>query len=285
MFIRHGLPISLGILLLTGTPAPLRADDSIRLQRLGGGLLAVPVKIARTRFLMLLDTGATRSVVPVAVANRLHLTPRARFVMQTPTGSATAFCAGPVTVRLGSSEVEIPCLAWSPDLDRAAFGDRIEGVLAADALIGGPIRIDARHRRLVLGRQALAVTGREVPLSLVEGRPAVALETRMAAAGLAHLRFVLDSGANQMILFGQAARARATKTTELTTLNGNRHVGIGPAPRLQIVPRAPRRAVLLPAVTDRQEDGLLPLSALGSVAFDWQRQVAILGAWEKGFAR
>jgi len=276
----HGLFFVIGALILITAPPPIRADDSIRLQSLGEGLLAVPVEIARTRLLMLLDTGATRSFVPAAVARHLHLTPRARFVMQTPTGAATGFCAGPITARLRNSDVEIPCLAWSPDLDADAFGGRVEGILAADALTGAPVRIDVRRRRLVVGRRALSVTGREVPLSLVEGRPVVAFEARVAAAGPVRLRFVLDSGANQMVLFGLAARARVTERTELTTLNGGRHVGIGLAPRLRMVPTAPRRAVLLPAVIDRHEDGLLPLSVLGSVAFDWRRKVAILGARE-----
>jgi len=279
MLTRRGLLGVVTILVLAAAPRSLPAAEWIRLQALGDGLFAAPVEISGVRLRMLVDTGATRSLVRATVAERLDLTPRARFALHTPTGVVEAVCAGPVPVQLGSVTVPVECLGWSRTLDESAFGDTVAGVLAADALAALPVLIDPVRGRLVLGEGALAATGEEVPLTLADGRPMVTLSAPGLGGGPRQLRLVLDSGAGELILFGSAAAAtHAGGTTHLATLTGGRRVAVGVAPRLKGIHRAPKRALLLPGVTDRGEDGLLPLSATGPVAFDWRRGVAILGA-------
>ena len=286
MLARHALLVVMTTLILAAAPRSLPAANTIRLRALGDGHVAAPVEIAGSPLRMLVDTGATRSLVRATVAERLHLTPRARFALHTPTGVVEAVCAGPIGARLGSVTVSIECLGWSWALDDTAFGGALDGVLAADALAALPVWIDPGRRRLVLGEEALAVTGEEVPLALVEGRPVVTLSTRGVGGVPRRLRLVLDSGASELILFGSAAAAtQATGATRLATLTGRRRVAVAATPGLESLRRAPRRALLLPSVTDRGEDGLLPLSAVGPVAFDWRRGVATLGARATGFGR
>lgn len=279
MLARRGILGVVTTLLLASAPRSLEAVDWIRLQPLGDGLFAAPVEIAGASLRMLVDTGATRSLVRATVAERLNLTPRARFALHTTTGVAQAVCAGPVAIRLGSVTVSAECLGWSRALDETAFGQGLDGVLAADALAALPLLIDPGRGRLILGPEALAVAGETVPLTLVEGRPAVTLTPRAVAGEPRELLLVIDSGASELILFGAAAAAtQPAGAIHLATLTGGRRVAVGAPRRLPGLLRPPRRSLLLPAVTDRGEDGLLPLAATGPVAFDWRRGVAILGA-------
>ena len=277
MLVRRSIVMATTLLLVTTRSLP--AVDRTPLRTLGDGLFAVPVEIAGAPLHMLLDTGANRSLIWAPVAEQLHLTPRARFPLQTPNGAVDAVCAGPIAVRVGGVSLAIDCLGWSSELEVTALGERVSGVLGADALASLPVLLDLGRGRLVLGTEALAVVGFEVPLTLVEGRPAISLAAPSAAGEARRLRLVLDSGANDLVLFGSAAAsARTGGSTRMATLTGSRQVETAEAPRLGGLNRSPRRAVLLPDVADRDEDGLLPLSAAGPVAFDWSRGVAILGA-------
>ena len=90
---------------------------------------------------------------------------------------------------------------------------------------------------------------------------------------------VLDSAAVDTVLFGRAAaRVRTQGAIGLETLTGGRSAGVGTSPRLHQLRRPPRQAVLLPDVRSRGEDGLLPLAAVGRIALDWGRGVAVLSA-------
>ncbi len=285
MLTQRTLLAAVTTLALVAVPRSLPAADRIPLQALGSGLVAVQVEIAGTRLRMLVDTGATHSLIRATIAERLHLAPRARLPLHTATGVVEGLCAGTIPVRVGGVTVPVDCLGWSRDFDEAAFGDVLDGVLAADALAALPVLIDPGRGHLVLGEGALAVTGVEVPLALVEGRPAVALVPR-GADGDRPLQLVVDSGADELVLFGAvAATAQAEGATRVATLTGGRQVEVAPVQPFSGLRRSPRRALLLPAVTDRGEDGLLPLSAAGPVAFDWRRGVAILGARQAALGR
>ena len=126
---------------------------------------------------------------------------------------------------------------------------------------------------LVIDPPAAALRGTEVPLDLEAGRPALVLSAQPGR----RLRLVLDSAAEDLVLFGDAAaRVRVERLVGLATLTGGRRAGVGAAPRLHQLPRPPRRALLAPDVDGRGEDGLLPLAAVGRIALDWARGVAVL---------
>ncbi len=269
----------LAITILSLAPPALHGV-SVPLEDLGEGLIAAPVEIAGVRLRMLIDTGATRSLVRPVVAQQLHLIPRARFALETPIGRSDAVCAGPVKAKIGSFALTIACLGWSTAIDRLHLRGGVDGILAADALVGLAMRIDVSRRILVVGRGALSVTGREVPLEVVEGRPVVDVPAGGALARLCSLRLVLDSGANQLVLFGGVAQALARRQVGWSTLNGERRVAVAVAPRIRGLSHLVRRAVLLPQVGDRRENGLVPLTMVGAVALDWRRGVAILDARE-----
>jgi len=261
---------------LAGAVCAAQTGPGVELTSLGDGLVAAPVVVAGERLDMLVDTGASRSLLRAVVAERLGLRPRARFDLHTPTAVVQAVCAGPVAARLGGESLSIDCLGWSRELGDAAFAAGVDGVLGMDAMRGVPLRIDVPRRHLIVGAAALRVIGSEVPLVLAEGRPALVLRARTGGWRGRDLRLVVDSGTSELILFGSAGAVGGKGVVHLETLDGHHPVRTAPAPRLGLQ-RPVRRALLLPGVTDRAEDGLLPLAALGPVAFDWRRSVAILG--------
>jgi hypothetical protein len=156
----------------------------------------------------------------------------------------------------------------------------LDGVLGADALTGRPLLLDVGRSRLVVGATRRDVAGEEVALTLVEGRPAITLDV---AAGSGQrsgsLLLVLDSTADQLVLFGGvAARRPRSGGDRLTTLAGSLAAAVGPPPRFAGIRRPPRRALLLAEVVDRREDGLLPLAAVGPDLLDRERGIAVLDA-------
>jgi hypothetical protein len=261
-------------LLATAVAPRGGAAATVPLRPLPGGLFAASVEVEGEALWMIVDTGATRSMVRSEVAARLDLKPRARFRWETAAGAADGLCAGPVAARIGATRLLVDCLGWSAAADAAELGPGIAGVLGADALVGRPLLLDPRRALLELDGDVAVLAGTTVPLALVEGRPVLTLGK---AGGGAGLRLVLDSAAEELVLFGRAAAAvPARGAVGLATLRGSRQAAVGPAPRLIGLPRPPRRAVLLPDVGDRGEDGLLPLAAVGTVALDWRRGVAVL---------
>jgi len=276
------LALALAAFVWLSVAPPASGEDVVPLSPLGGGLVAVRLEIEGESLSLLLDTGTTRSWVRAAVARRLHLKPRARYTVQTTAGAVEGLCAGPVAARLGESDIAIECLGWSSVRDEALLPSGADGVLGADGLRGRPLLLDPARRRLVVDAAAREVSGTEVPLSLEGGRPALSLAVGgdWAPRGR-RLRLVLDSAADHLVLFGEVASgAVPLRGAILRTLGGSRRVAVGEAPRLREVARPPRRAVLLADVTDRGEDGLLPLSAVGAVLLDWERGIAVLEARE-----
>jgi hypothetical protein len=269
-----------GLLALLAFPTLAAAADPVPLRLLDGGLLAAPVRIGDRVLWMLVDTGATRSRVSADVARQLDLTPRARYVLQTAEGVAECVCGGPVAARVGDSILVIDCLGWSVGDEKAALRPGVAGVLGADALAGRSLLLDPVRRRLVLDPPIGELAGEVVSFTLEQGRPTLTLPIAAeGGVGPPSLRLVLDSAADALILFGPAAGVpRGRGQVDLATSTGTVRAAFGAAPRLVGLRRTPRQAVLLPEVTDRGEDGLLPLAAIGAVALDWERGVAVLNA-------
>lgn len=269
-----------GLLALLAFPTLAAAADPVSLRPLDGGLLAAPVRIGDRVLWMVVDTGATRSRVRADIARQLDLTPRAHYVMQTAEGVAECVCGGPVAARVGDSVLVIDCLGWSVGDEKAVLRPGVAGVLGADALAGRSLLLDPVRRRLVLDPPLDELAGEVVSLTLEEGRPTLTLPIAAEGeAGPRSLRLVLDSAADALILFGPAAEVpRGRHQVDLATSTGTLRAALGAAPRMGGLRRTPRQAVLLPEVTDRGEDGLLPLAAIGAVALDWERGVAVLNA-------
>lgn len=268
-------------LLVLGTlavAAPTTSGaETIQLRRLASGAVAAPVQIAGHDLWLLVDTGSNRSLIRSAIATRIGLEPRSGYRLHTPTRVVDTSCA-PATVLLGSKRLAINCIGWSREIDHLAGMHRADGILGTDALVREPVVIDFERGSLTLGPEGLP-SGTPLPLEMIAGRPAIDLRLRVPGNQEGHsLRFVLDSGASTIVLFGSAARRQPvhrSAVARVDSLTGPRLVRrlpeatIGPGLTVD-------GPVLLPEVTDRQADGLLPLQVLPRVFFDWPRHRVVI---------
>jgi hypothetical protein len=273
---------------------PLAAQSppgaELALERSDGALPAVAVELGGETYRFGLDTGASRTLVGEEVAERLGLAARGRFALAAAGGvTKEGRCAPPPAAALAGFALPIDCLGWVPGERRLAGAGPLDGLLGADALAGVDLWIDlARGRARVAPPGSLFdwVDGEVRPLAPIGRRPAILVELEVARAGPAIARLVLDSGAEGAVLFGELARL-AARTSGLRRTPGRLVGATGERP-VELVPLAlsgrPFRgaaggwAALLPEVTDRVEDGLLPLAALGPALLDPVNGRVVAGA-------
>lgn len=261
-------------------PVGLRRDDRPTLS----------VAIAGETFRFVLDTGLTRSMIAASLAARLALVPRARFAVVTAAGPAReGVCAGPLTVAIGTQPLAIECLGWVPGTRQLEGAPEADGILGADALTSVDLLVDLQRARVRVappGTLAAWVEGDAQRVTRIEGRPALAAELGGLGTSPRTARLVIDSGANLTVLFGALAEEaaqrhpRRLRPARLTTAASEVHVAVAPLGRVRAggVELALRRAALATEVTDREEHGLVPLSALGPVLFDLVGGRVVLGA-------
>ena len=255
--------------------------DEIRLRKLAGGGVAVPVTIEDQDLWMLVDTGSSQTLLRRSVAEHFGLQQEHRFMLHTPTGTTPASCAA-TSIQLGARNFSSPCVGWSHTVDQL-LGDRsLDGVLGADLLFRQPFLLDMEKGILRFG--VVPIDGGDaVTLERVGGRLAVRAPVRiMDSRASQSMLLVLDSGADRLVLFGQTAdrvargfRHRASRV-RLASLTGARLAYQVPHSRLGSL--RVDGPVLLPEVTRHAEDGLLPLNSVSPVFFDGSRGLAFLRA-------
>jgi hypothetical protein len=254
-----------------------------------------------------IDTGTSRTLVGARAAERLGLRPVRRLAVASPGGENRAGLCGPAPeLRLAGLELALECLGWLPAEPQLAGAEDVDGLLGADALVAlnptraaGPTGSDARvgldlwidlrrgRLRVAPAGSLLAwVNGTAVPLETVGRRPAIrgALPRRARLGPL----LVIDSGANATTLFGDLARrvlARSTahRVGRVETATASLEVPVAALEGLHVggLVLDAGWTALLPGVTVRHEDGVLPLSALselGPVLFAVADGVLVTGA-------
>jgi len=275
---------------LVGCVAAAAPALELALERTRGELLAVPVEVGGERMRWALDTGAGRSMITAALAAQWGLAPRARFdVVDTRGQVRTALAGGPLAVCLGEVEVRLELVGWLPG-ERLFFEEEgLSGLLAADLLAGVDLWVDdddVRLRVAPAGGLVSAYGGARLPVELLEGRPAILLELAGLERRPVALRLVVDSGTDRTVLFGAravqlaAARRGLAGSAALVAAHGASVVALAPLGRARAGEVTVRlgMAALLPATRDREEDGLVPLAALGPVLFELSAGRVTVGA-------
>lgn len=267
-----------------------RPGAEVALERTGTGRLSVPVEITGERMVWALDTGATMTMIAASLARRLALRATVELAVTDVTGRVRpALAGGPIELRLGGVPLRLAEVGWFPGGDGDYELEGLGGVLAADALPALDVALDAgegRARFAPAGALAGWFDGAAVPLATIAGRPALEVQLRDLGRRPVTVRLVLDSGADRPILFGELARrlasirAASTRTGELASAHATSAVDFAMVGRGTAGGNPLRlgRAALLPALESRQEDGLLPLAALGPVLLESARGRALLGA-------
>ena len=266
----------------------LAPPDSRRvpLRLAAGRLLIVPVTVDGSGpYPFLLDTGATRSLVDEALADRLRL-PRAGAVAHETAVAAGSATLVRGTLDLGGIQREV-LLIRTPLSSLADLNPRPLGVVGQDLLRQANWWIDYESASLVAdadGTVGEADLGERLPVYWHDDRPAI--DTLLPDQG--RLRLVLDSAASSPVLFRAVPagdRLRRTGSATLTTLDGPTAVplaSVGPlrAGRLSI-PRV-EAALLGETATPRLEDGLLPTALFEAIYFDNRAGAVVLNPRRSG---
>jgi predicted aspartyl protease len=149
------MPLLLTAMLLGALTVDAETFDehlAVALSRTRSGLLTVPVEVSGRAFTFLLDTGSARTVLSIEAARAISLKtfPGAQLIGAT---GATEVDHGWVDdLRVGPVRIA-RLLVVVLDLTRLARRDVvIDGILGADVLLRGRMRLDFAEGRLWLGR-------------------------------------------------------------------------------------------------------------------------------------
>lgn len=266
-------------LALTITFADAARPLSFRL--LEDGAIVVPVWVqGQGPFRFLLDTGASQSVIAEPLARRLHVAPRGRTSMVTPSGDRRSFAIGRLSrITVGAVMAADVAVTIVP-ADTLRSGATIDGIVGQDVLGRVVYTIDYRRRAIIWGSSE-ATSGIRLPLDVRQGRVLVTLRQTGEPESL---RLVPDSGTDGLVLFARAGRrlpaATPLEVGVLRTVSGHRLVrrvlidtfsagGL----RFQNL-----TAVVVPrADADGPDgDGLLPLHIFSGVTFNVPENFLVL---------
>jgi hypothetical protein len=237
------------------------------------GEILVPVTIgSRGPYPFLLDTGSTHSAVTEALADALEAAPVARTTMRATAGLLDCLVVElpPVAVdgvaAVGLTATVLPAQAG------AALGPAVAGILGQDFLSRFNFTIDYRRSRILWHDRTYAPAG--IRLALVPSGDRWVVEIPQPGTAPAY-RFVPDSGADTLVLYGEALADRLVTAwlvspASLASLTGTRTLRTGLVEGLRVgaATLARQLAVVLPVVAAGEPDGLLPLYEFDSVFFN-----------------
>jgi len=196
----------------------------------GPSLMIVPVMMnGRGPYDFLLDTGSTETMVDEKFAEEIGLSLSGRTtIVSIQGGEATMFTAEAGIVSVAGAQVNQLTIGVVKSL--ASVPVKVRGVLGEDFLRNFDLLLDYRHHFLQfdsnLGSLAEMLTGERVPVSLV-GRDHLAtisnrliLTTRIPDLPQNHVKLLLDTGTNVVVLYGTQLRFPDTRGNAVYT-SGN----------------------------------------------------------------
>ncbi len=280
-------------------PASRIATAKIKLDELA--MIIVPVSINGSGpYDFLLDTGASKTIIDQKLADELALPRVTEKNVSGMLGSAKMSVVHIDSLSVAGATVgggEI----FSSDHAATVTG-KVRGVLGEDFLQNFDLLIDYRHQNIhlesPLGSMAAAALGEHLPLQLngeLHGRPT---GNRLVVSGLIPelgdkpMSLLLDSGANNLILFLGSLGAGSAQQQSLQAGSFNKWISSSAATRSVRVLSLGRNSVenLTVIALDRRAevdtDGLVPTSLFHSVFISHQGKFAILNpSFPKEFAK
>lgn len=258
----------------TGTATPFASG------RPGEVVVAATVGTLGTRR-FLLDTGSTHTAVTGALAAAIGSGPVARTTMRASGGTVDCVVVPLPRIVVGSALAEALTATVLPAGAASALGPGIDGVLGQDFLSQFRFTIDYRRSRILWHDAAYVPAGTR--LMLVPSEERWLVELPPPVAGGAMYRFVPDSGAETLVLYGQSLADRLVTTWRplpavLGSLTGSRALRAGLVDRLSVggaaIVRQP--AVVVPERPADGVDGLLPLHLFERVFFSVAERYLVL---------
>ena len=222
---------------------------------------------------LIFDTGTNTTVLAPALAARAGLTAGLAAHVEAVNRTAPAIKGEVRGIGFDGVPPPGPRIAVATDVSAlGGIGRSIAGIYGHNWLTGTDYLIDYEAKRILLGSMALPrSSGRDrLPLTWIDERPAVRAAIRAHAVEPYDGWFVLDSGADHVTLFGDAA----DRLTLAADLSGTMVVDDGfarrevPAASITIAVAGIERSVRVEVRSDirnRGEDGLLPTSLFRQV--------------------
>jgi predicted aspartyl protease len=194
------LIICLTILQSARTDAAVsQIGETVHFQRIGGGIIAVPLMInGRGPYEFVLDTGTDSSIIDVRLAQELGLNAVDRLTLLTATGEKTVSRTFAQTASVGGAvgrDMEL----LATNLDFAFRDSGVRGVLGQNFLQAFDLLLEYKKGMVTFlsPGAAIPVGGAHVPISLEHGRPALLWKI----ADERELRLLLDSGSTSLTFF------------------------------------------------------------------------------------
>ncbi len=248
------------------------------------GEVIVPVTIGgRGPFRFLLDTGSTHSAVTAPLAAALDAEPVARTVMRAAGGPVACLVVALPVVAVGAATaagITATVLPPAGSIIRVA----LDGVLGQDFLSRFDYTIDYRRSRIAWHDDGYVAPGIRLALVPAQDRWLVELPQPATSGAAATVRrFVPDSGADTLVLFGEA-RARCliaewrAGAAALGSVTGARAVRIATVDGLHVgSARLDRQiAAIVPSAAADDPDGLLPLHLFERVFFSARSRALVV---------
>jgi hypothetical protein len=242
------------------------------------GEVVVPVAIGgRAGYRFLVDTGSSHTAVTASLVAEVAARAVARTTMSAAAGTVDCLVVALPVVSVGGGLAVAAGLAATvlPDAPAQGLAAGVDGILGQDFLSRFAYTIDYRRSRIVWHESGYLPAGER--LTLVPGQDRWLVELPQASADRRALtpvpRFVPDSGADAIVLYGEA-RARDLGAewqpiaAMLGSLTGDRAARVATVAGLRvggtILGRQIAAVVPSTAATD-YPDGLLPLHLFASV--------------------
>ena len=174
-----------------------------------------------------------------------------------------------------------------PPAAAAALGPGVDGVLGQDFLSRFAFTIDYRRSRILWHDADYVAPGTRLALVPAQDRWLVELPQPATAPGSAPTlrRFVPDSGADTLVLFGERRAgclitAWRAGTSALGSLTGERAVRTATVDGLRVGEATLDRqvAAVVPSTAPDDPDGLLPLHLFASVFFSARSRALVIEA-------
>jgi hypothetical protein len=288
---RRALCSAVAVLLVVPCiAAPARPGDAGRAATSGRitpfessrpGEVIVPVAVGRRGpFRFVLDTGSTHSAVTESLATALGAPRVARTTMKANGGTIECLVVVLPPLAIGDAIAEGLAVTALPPSTASALGRGIDGILGQDFLSRVRFTIDYRRSWIVWHGTRYVPQG--VRLTLVPSQDRWLVELPQPGQQPTH-RFVPDSGADTLVLYGEAVADRLVSLWRpdhavLGSLTGERVVRTAMVDGLRVGSATLERhlAAIVPASGADGVDGLLPLHPFGSVYFNVEERYLIV---------
>jgi hypothetical protein len=230
------------------------------------GEVIVPVAVGRRGpFRFVLDTGSTHSAVTESLANALGATRVARTTMKANGGTIECLVVVLPPLAVGDAVGEGLTVTALPPSTTSTLGRGIDGILGQDFLSRFRFTIDYRQSWIAWHGTQYVPQG--VRLTLLPSQD----------------RFVPDSGADTLVLYGDAVADRIVSQRRpdhavLRSLTGDRVVRTAIVDGLRVGDASLERqlAAIVPSSGADGVDGLLPLHPFGSVYFNVEERYLVV---------